>query len=102
MTHPYNITIHPMAKLGDNVTMMKGSTVGISGGSHRGAPVIGNNVYIGLNSTVIGNITIGNDVLIAPNTLVNIDVPANSVVIGNPCKIIPKESPTKEYIWKTL
>ena len=99
LCHPYNITVSPFAVIGDNVTMMKGSTIGMS---RSGAPVIGNRVYIGLNSTVIGKVTIGNDVLIAPNTLVNVDVPDNSLVIGSPCKIIPKENPTKYYIWKKL
>jgi serine O-acetyltransferase len=37
-------------------------------------------------------------VLIAPNAYVNIDIPANSIVIGNPAKIISKEDPTAGYI----
>ena len=43
-------------------------------------------------------IIIGNDVLIAPNTFVNFDVPDHSIVIGSPGKIIAKENPTKDYI----
>lgn len=54
MTHPYNITISPYAELGRNVTMLKGSTVGLSQGKHPGAPKIGNCVYIGINSTILG------------------------------------------------
>lgn len=64
----------------------------------KGAPTIGNSVYIGLNSTIIGGITIGDDVLIAPNTFINEDIPSHSIVIGNPCKIIPKQNATKEYL----
>ena len=99
MIHPYNITVSPIAVIGDNVTMMKGSTVGINANA---APTIGNCVYIGLNSVVMGGIVVGDDVLIAPNTTVNVDVPSNSIVVGSPCKIIPKENPTKHYIWKKL
>ena len=102
MIHPYNITIHSAAKLGDNVTMLKGSTIGIDWGKHKGAPTIGNCVYIGINSTVIGGITIGDDVLIAPNTLVNQDIPSHSVVIGNPCKVIPRNNATAQYMWKKV
>ena len=98
MLHPYNITISPYAKIGKNVNILKGATVGLSAGKRPGAPVIGNNVYIGLNSTVLGGITVGDDVLIAPNTFVNQDVPSHSVVIGNPCIIVPRENATKEYI----
>lgn len=68
------------------------------GGGRRGTPVIGNRVYIGLNSTIVGGINIGDDVLIAPNTFVNEDVPSHSIVIGNPCKIISKANATEEYV----
>lgn len=102
MIHPYNITISPYAKIGNNVNMYKGSTIGLaSGGKHAGAPTIGNRVQIGINSTVIGGIKIGDDVLIAPNTFVNCDVPSHSIVIGNPCIIIPKDNATKNYIYYT-
>lgn len=102
MCHPYNITITPHAKIGNNVNIMKGATIGLSEGKRKGAPTIGNSVYIGLNSTVIGGITIGDDVLIAPNTFVNEDVPSHSIVIGSPCKIIHRENATKEYIYYTV
>lgn len=44
------------------------------------------------------NIKIGNDVLIAPNTFVNFDVPDHSIVIGNPAKIIHRENATEGHI----
>lgn len=98
MCHPYNITISPFATLGNNVNIMKGATIGISAGKRPGAPKIGNCVYIGLNSTILGGITIGDDVLIAPNSFVNQDVPSHSIVIGNPSRIIQRQDATKEYI----
>ncbi|MBR2040188.1 MAG: serine acetyltransferase [Clostridia bacterium] len=97
--HPYNITVSYLATLGDNVNLHKGCTIGAENrGARKGAPKIGNCVYVGINSTVIGNITIGDDVLIAPNSFVNFDVPAHSVVVGNPAKIHPKENATDGYI----
>lgn len=98
MTHPYNITISPYATIGKNVNILKGATIGLIGGKKPGAPIIGDRVYIGINSVVLGGITIGDDVLIAPNAFVNEDVPSHSVVIGNPCKIISKENATAQYI----
>lgn len=97
--HPYNITVSPFAKLGKNVNLNKGSTIGISFGKRAGCPILGDQVYVGINSTVVGGITIGNDVMIAPNTFVNVDVPSHSIVIGNPCRIIHKENATEQYIW---
>lgn len=99
MCHPYNITISPFAVLGRNVNIMKGATIGLSGGKKPGAPVLGDCVYVGINSTVLGGIHIGDDVMIAPNTFVNQDVPSHSVVVGNPCRVIPKENATREYIY---
>lgn len=102
MIHPYNITIASSAVLGKNINMYKGSTIGYNTGNPTGAPVIGDCVQIGLNSTVVGGVKIGNDVLIAPNTFVNSDVPDHSVVIGNPCRIIPKENATEQFIWNKI
>ncbi len=102
MIHPYNITVSPFAVLGKNVNMYKGSTIGNNTGNPVGAPVIGDCVQIGINATVIGGITIGDDVLIAPNAFVNCDVPAHSVVVGNPCKIHHKENATQQFIWNKV
>lgn len=95
MDHAYNITINSKAVIGRNVTMYKGSTIGLD---RSGVPVIGDNVYIGLNATIVGGIHIGNNVLIAPNSFVNFDVPDNSVVLGNPGTIHHKENATKGYL----
>lgn len=99
MGHPYNITISPDAIIGKNVSVLKGATIGMSGGKKPGAPRIGDCVYIGLNATIIGGIIIGDDVMIAPNAFVNCDIPSHSIVIGNPCKIIPRENATSQYIY---
>lgn len=97
--HPYNIIINPDSVLGDNINIHKGVTIGQENrGKRKGTPTIGNRVYIGVNSTVVGKITVGDDVLIAANTFVNCDVPSHSIVIGNPCKIIHKDNATEGYI----
>lgn len=83
--HPYNITVGGGVKIGNNVNLSKGCTLGMENrGNRRGVPVIGNHVVIGINATVVGRITIGDDVFIAPNSFVNFDVPDHSVVVGNP------------------
>ena len=51
-----------------------------------------------MNVTIIGGIKIGNDVIFAPNTFCNMNVPDHSIVIDNPCQIVPKENATKEYV----
>ncbi len=97
--HPYGITINKDAVVGDNCNIHQGVTIGQENrGKRKGAPVIGNDVWIGINATIVGNIHIGDDVLIAPNTYLNRDVPSHSIVFGNPCIIKSKENATAEYI----
>ena len=64
----------------------------------KGAPRIGDEVWIGVNATVVGGIKVGSDVLIAPNSYVNCDVPDHSIVLGNPCRIIARDNATECYI----
>lgn len=101
--HFGTIVISPMAKIGKNCNIAHGVTVGRIGlGSKKGAPIIGDNVWMGTNAVIVGGITIGSHVLIAPGAFVNFDVPDNSMVIGNPGTIIPKMNPVKNYIRNIL
>jgi len=63
----------------------------------KGKPIkIGNNVWIGANSTVLPKVSIGDNVIIGANSLVNKDIPSNSVAVGNPCKVIKQKEPYTE------
>lgn len=84
LIHPWNITVNANTRLGDNVTLFKGCTIGvIEHGKKIGFPCIGSNVTILANATVCGNIKIGNNVDIAAGSFVNFDVHNDSVVVGN-------------------
>ncbi len=97
--HPYCITINEKAIIGENCNIHKGVTIGQENrGKRKGTPTIGSCVWLGINSTVVGNITIGDDVLVAPNTYVNCDIPSHSVVFGNPCIIRQRDNATESYI----
>ncbi|ARS36169.1 serine O-acetyltransferase [Pontibacter actiniarum] len=87
--HYGSIVINQHAVLGENCNVAQGVTVGhVSRGAKKGSPIIGNRVWIGANAVVVGNVKIGNDVLIAPLSFVNFDVPDHAVVVGNPAKIV--------------
>ena len=95
--HYGNIQINPNTIIGDRVIVAQGVTLGLSfGGKKKGTPTIGNDVYIGPNSVVVGNVKIGDNVFIAPNTFVNFDVPDDSFVIGSPGEIHPRHRENKE------
>lgn len=97
--HAFNITINPKAIIGKNCNVHKGVLIGQENrGKRSGTPIIGDSVWIGINAAVVGNVRIGDDVLIAPNSFVNCDVPSHSVVFGNPCVIKPKNNATEGYV----
>ena len=97
--HAYAITINPDTVIGANCNIHKGVTIGQENrGKRRGVPTIGNCVWIGVNATLVGKITVGDDVLIAPNTFVNCDIPSHSIVYGNPCVIVHRDNATEGYI----
>lgn len=52
--------------------------------------VIGNNVWIGGNVTILPGVKIGDNCTIGAGSVVTKDIPANSVAYGNPCKVAKK------------
>ena len=53
-----------------------------------GKIIIGKNCFIGCRSVILPNVTIGDNVIIGAGSIVNKDIPYNTVAAGNPCKII--------------
>ena len=99
LPHNGRRTINSEAILGCNITIHPGVTIGKEPrGKRQGAPVIGNNVWIGANSIIVGKISIGDNVLIVPGTFVNFDVKSNAIVIGNPGRVIEKADAVTGYI----
>ena len=99
IVHWGHIVVNPGTVIGKNFNISQGCLIGNAQGKRAGTPVIGDNVCMNANSTIIGGVKIGNNVLIAPGAFVNFDVPDNAIVIGNPGKIVQKDSsPTDKYI----
>ena len=98
VAHFGGIILNSETKIGSNCNISQGVTIGVSGlGDKRGVPVIGNNVYIGANAVLAGNITIGDNVLIGACSFVGSDVEENQVVLGVPAVVISDKS-SKGYI----
>lgn len=87
IVHAGNISVHPDAVIGNRVGIMHGVTIGTNMGSE--VPVIGDDVFIGCNASVLGGIKVGNGARIAANSLVITDVPAGAVAIGVPARVGP-------------
>ena len=97
--HIGTIVISGNASFSENLFITHGVTIGRDiRGKRCGSPTFGKNVCIKCNSTIVGAVSIGDDVLIAPNTFVNFDVPCHSVVIGNPATIHPRDCATEGFL----
>ncbi len=88
--HFGDIIISGDAVIGDDVIIRNGVTIGLKRTGIAGAPVIGNRVDIGAGAKILGPIHIGDDVAIGANAVVLKDVPANSLAVGVPARIIPR------------
>jgi serine O-acetyltransferase len=97
ISHIGGVHINPEAIVGKNCNLTHGITIGTSAMGRKGAPIIGDNVYIGTGATLVGKIKIGNGAKIAANTLVITNVPEGATVMGVPGRIImrpAKPAPT--------
>ncbi len=89
--HFGGIIVSGDATFGDNCRIRDGVSVGLRRVGSPCAPVIGNNVDIGSGAKLLGAITIGDNVLIGANAVVVTDVPSNSIAMGVPAKIRPRQ-----------
>lgn len=88
LNHPY-ATVLNCKKIGDNFTCCHLTTIGNKKhGCNDLIPTIGNNVSIGANVTILGNVNIGDNVIIGAGSVVLHDIPSNTIVGGNPAKVI--------------
>lgn len=87
--HATGIVIGETAVVGDNVSILHGVTLGGTGKDDGDRhPKVGNNVLIGANASVLGNIRIHDCSRIASGSVVLKDVPANMTVAGVPARVV--------------
>lgn len=85
LIHPFS-TIVNANSVGKNFEVRNNVTIGNNKVGER--PVIGDCVRVNANAVVIGDITIGNNVIIGAGAVVTKSVPDNCVVVGNPSYIL--------------
>lgn len=89
--HSGSIVVSGFARFGDNCRIRTGVVIGLSRVDDPCAPQFGNDVDIGTGAKILGNIRIGNHVLIGANAVVLKDVPDNSIAVGVPAVIKPRK-----------
>lgn len=82
----FGIVIHPDTVIGDDAIIFHNVTIG------NGGARIGDRVYIGTGAVIIGAVTIGNDVAIGANAVVNFDVPDGCTVVGPKATILKRKN----------
>lgn len=96
--HGQGLVVNDGSVIGKNVILRHCTTIGNKidqNGTPSACPIIGDNVEIGSNVTIIGPIRIGNNARIGAGSVIVKDVPADTTAIGNPARLIPhnKEQP---------
>ncbi len=76
------IIINGNVRIGDNCTLYSGVLIGWKSPNEPGCAKIGNNVFIGSGTKIIGPVHIGNNVIIGQNMVITKDIPDNSVVVS--------------------
>jgi len=97
INHGWGIVINPRTVIGKNVTIFHGVTLGQRDKIHEDGtresfyPVIENGVWIGPHAIIVGGVKIGEGCIIGGGAFVTDSVPARSVVIGNPSRIVKSD-----------
>ncbi len=83
------VQIDPHVRIGENCTMLSGVVFGNKSEKiDDRTVVVGNNCYFGIDSKIIGSVTIGNNVIVGANSVVTKDIPDNAIVAGVPARVI--------------
>jgi serine O-acetyltransferase len=87
--HGTGVVIGETAQIGDDVTLYQGVTLGGTGfATGKRHPTLQDNVTIGSGAKLLGPITVGHGAKIGANSVVIMDVPPNSTVVGNPGHVV--------------
>ncbi len=101
--HGMGVVIGETAEIGDNVTMFHGVTLGgTSMNKGKRHPTVKDNVIIGTGAKLLGPIIVGKNAKVGANSVVLIDVPDNSTVVGIPGKIVTPPKDNVIYIYPDM
>lgn len=93
--HGQALVVNQGVLIGEGCTLRNSVTIGhkkLADGSFSRCPRIGNHVDIGANVCIIGDLDIGDHVVIGAGAVVTKSIPANCIVVGNPARILEKKN----------
>lgn len=89
--HGHSLVINDGVVIGSNCTLRHCTTIGnkkLKNGTFSKCPILGDNIEIGSNVVIIGDISIGDNVIVGAGSVVTKSFPSNVTIVGNPAKIL--------------
>lgn len=101
ISHFTGVFVNSRCRIGRNCNLSQGVTLGLANrGPRKGVPTLGDNVYIGPGAKVVGAVHIGDGVAVGANAVVTSDLPAYSVAVGIPARVISEQG-SAGYVART-
>src|SRR5205823_2790141 len=88
IAHFGGIVVGPAVRMGARCNLGPGVVIGQSSGADDRSPSLGDGVTISAGAKVFGAINIGANSVIGANAVVNHDIPADSVAVGIPARVV--------------
>ena len=95
IVHPGTIVVNPAAKVGSYCRIHPGTCIG----DYDGVPTLGDHVYIGPGAKLYGPITLGNNVAIGANAVVNKSIGDNVTLAGIPARIVSETGALEQGVF---
>ena len=89
--HGQGLVVNSNARIGNFITLRHNTTIGNSKSGGK-CPILEDYVEVGANCVILGEVTIGKNSIVGAGSVVVKSVPPNSVVVGNPARVIRKRS----------
>ncbi len=95
IAHHGEIIINENAKIGSDALLHGGNCIG-NNGTPGNAPEIGDGLDLGIGAKVIGNVSLGNNVIVGANAVVTKSFNSNCTIVGIPAKVIESSRTEKK------
>lgn len=95
IVHYGTIVVHPEARVGRNCRLHPSTSIG----DYNGVPRLGDNVYIGPGAKIYGPVTLGDNVAVGANAVVNKSFGSNVTLGGVPARIVAEKGAMEQGVF---
>jgi serine O-acetyltransferase len=98
LPHPTGVVIGEGVRLGNDVTIYHGVTIGIARSGECMYPILEDNCVVYAGAAIVGDITIGAGAVVGANAVVTRSVPSGTVAVGIPARVNSDRAVAKLYL----